>query len=63
MIERVQYNAASLITDAIKGTSQLKIYKELGFKFLKFRKWVRHLCFLYKLRSVQIPKYLYYFIL
>ena len=62
MIERIQCNAASLITDAI-STSQLKIYKELGFKFLKFRKWVRHLCFLYKLRSVQIPKYLYYFIL
>ena len=63
MIERVQYNAAPLITDAIKGTSQLKIYKELGFESLKFRKWVRHLCFLYKLRSMQIPTYLYYFIL
>ena len=38
MIERVQYNAALAITSAIKGTSQLKLYKELGFKSLKFRR-------------------------
>ena len=31
MIERVQYNAALAITGAIKGTSQQKIYNELGF--------------------------------
>ena len=29
---RVQYNAALAITDAIKGTSLLKIYYELGFE-------------------------------
>ena len=59
MIERVQYNAALAITGAIKGTSQLKLYKELGFESLKFRRWFRHLCFLYKLRTTQLPKYLY----
>ena len=59
MIERVQYNAALAITGAIKGTSQLKIYKELGFESLKFRRWFRCLCFFYKLRSTQTPKYLY----
>ena len=59
MIERVQYNAALAITGAIKGTSQLKIYKELGLESLKFRRWFRCLCFFYKLRSRQTPKYLY----
>ena len=38
MIERVQYNAALAITGEIKGTSQLKLYKELGFESLKFRR-------------------------
>ena len=42
--------------------SQLKIYRELGFEFLKFRRWFRQLCFFHKLRSIQIPKYLYNFI-
>ena len=45
MIERVQYNAALAITGAIKGTSQLKTYKELGLESLKFRRWFRRLCF------------------
>ena len=54
MIERVQYNAALAITGAIKGTSQLKLYKELGFESLKFKRWFRHLCFLYKLRTTQL---------
>ena len=39
MIERVQYNAALAITGAIKGTSQQKIYNELGFESLRFRRW------------------------
>ena len=58
MIERVQYNAALAITGAIKGTSQLKIYKGLGLESLKFRRWFRRLCFFHKLRSTQTPKYL-----
>ena len=42
MIERVQYNSALAITGAIKGTSQLRLYKELSFESLKFRRWFRH---------------------
>ena len=59
MIERVQYNAALTITGVIDGTSQLKIYKELGFEFLKFRRWFWHLCLFYKSRSAQTRKYLF----
>ena len=43
--ERVQYNALLAITSTIKGISQLKLYKELGFESLKFRRWFRHQCF------------------
>ena len=52
LIEKVQYNAALAITDAIKGTSQIKIYNEPGIESLKFRRWFRHLCFL----KLKLPK-------
>ena len=59
MIERVQYNAALVITGAIKGTSQQKIYNELGFESLRFRRWFRRLCAFYKIKTTQLPSYLY----
>ena len=52
-------NVAFSVTGAIKGTSQLKIYKGLGFESVKFRRWFRCLCFLYKSRSTQTPTYLF----
>ena len=58
MILFTTYNAVLAIAGAIKGTSLLKIYKELGFESLKFRRRFRCLR-LYKLRSTQTPKYLY----
>ena len=36
-IESVQYNAALAITGAIKGTSQMKVYNELGLESLRFQ--------------------------
>ena len=36
LIERVQYNAALAITGVIKGTSQLKIYKNLDLNLQDF---------------------------
>ena len=59
LIERVQYNAALAILGAVKGTSQLKIYNELGFKSLKFKSWFRWLHAFYKFKTTHIPKYLY----
>ena len=41
------------ITGAIKGTSQLKIYNELGIESF----W--SLCVFYKIKTIQIPKYFY----
>ena len=59
MTERVQYNAALAITCAIKGTSQQKIYNELGLESLRFRRWFRRLCAFYKIKITQFPSYLY----
>ena len=50
---------ASLITGAIRRTSKEKLYKELGFEFLKKKRWLRRLCYLYKIVSTKQPAYLY----
>ena len=42
-IELVQYNAALIITGAIKGTCRDKIYQELGLESLADRRWSRNL--------------------
>ena len=57
-IVRIQYNAALAITGAIKGTSQLKLYKELGLESLRFRRWFRRLCTFFKIKIHGKPKYL-----
>ena len=49
---------ALLLQETIRGTSQQKLYKELELESLKFRRWYRRLCFLYKLYSSGLPKYL-----
>ena len=57
-IDGVQYKVALAITDAINGTSQDKLYKELGLETLKFRQWCRRLCIHYKVRTSGLPLYL-----
>ena len=47
-IGRIQHNAALAITGGIKGMSQSKLYSELGFESLKFRRWFRKLCTVFK---------------
>ena len=58
-IESVQYNADLAITGAIRGTSKEKLYQELGFESLKDRRWLRRLCYLYKIVNTKQPAYLY----
>ena len=55
----VQYNAALAITGAIRGSSKGKLYQELGFESLKDRRWLRRLCYLYKIVNTKQPAYLY----
>ena len=40
-IESVQYNASLAVTGAVIGTSEKKLYQELGFESLKDRRWLR----------------------
>ena len=58
-LESVQYNAALAITGAIRGTSQTKLYVELGLESLKARRWFRRLCYFYKFKSYGLPPYLF----
>ena len=57
-IEAVQYNAALIITNAIKETFRTKIYQELGNDSLRFRWWFRCLCKFYKIKTQDAPIYL-----
>ena len=57
-LESVQFNAALAITGAIHGTSQTKLYVELGLESLKARRWFRRWYF-YKFESYGLPPYLF----
>ena len=58
-LESVQFNAALAITGAIHGTSQTKLYVELGLESLKARRWFRRWCYFYKFESYGLPTYLF----
>ena len=58
-IEHIQHNAALAPTGAIKGTSQTKLYKELGLESLKFRRWFSRLCTFFKIKTSCKPEYLF----
>lgn len=38
--KQLNFNHHIAITCAIKWTSQIKLFKELGFESLRFRKWL-----------------------
>ena len=59
IIESVQYNAALVITGAIRGTSKEKLYQELRLESLKEWRWLRRMSYLYKIISTRLPPYLY----
>ena len=57
-VESVQYNAALAITGAIRGTSQERIYNELGIESLEKRRWYRRMCLFWKIINGLTPSYL-----
>ena len=58
-LEMVQYNAALVITGAIKGTSRDRIYRELGLKCsLAEWRWSRKIFFFHKIINSFLPVYL-----
>ena len=58
-LESIQYSAALAVSGAWRGTNTDKLYKELGWGILYYRRWYRRLCHFYKLRNNQRPLYLY----
>ena len=63
LYESIQYNACLALTGAIRGTSEEKIYQELGLESLRDRRWCRKLCLFYKVLENENPKYLFSLIL
>ena len=52
-------SAALAVSGAWRGTNTDKLYEELGWEILYYRRWYRRLCHFYKLRNNQRPLYLY----
>ena len=59
-LESVQYSAALAVTGAWRGTSRDKLYDELGWESLHFRRWSRRLILFYKIVNNLTPDYTRY---
>ena len=57
-LEMVQYNAALVITGAIKVTLRDHIYRELGLESLAEWRWSRKIFFFHKMINGLLPVYL-----
>ena len=57
--ESTQYSAALTVSEAWRGTNTDKLYEELGWEILYYRRWYRRLCHFYKLQNDLRPLYLY----
>ena len=47
--EKVQYNAALVITGIWRGSNRSKLYEELGWESLNDRRWARRLTQFFKI--------------
>ena len=56
-LKSVQYLAALAITGMWRGTSRDKLYAELVWQSLNFRRWGRHLTMFYKIMNNLTPLY------
>jgi len=57
-LENVQYNAALAVTGTWQGSSRNKLYTELGWESLSYRRWLRRLLLMFKIHSNMTPRYL-----
>ena len=57
-LKSVQYSAALAVSGAWKGTNMDRLYEELGWEPLYYRRWQRRLTHFYKLVNSQTPQYL-----
>ena len=56
-LESVQYSTALAVTGTWRGTSREKLYAELGWESLSYRKWSRRLILFYKIMNNLLPEY------
>ena len=61
-IESIQYQTALVVTVTMHGTSQTKLYNELGIESVKLKQWFWRLCYFFKIQSSSLPQYLNYVI-
>ena len=57
-LESIHHNACLALTGAIRSTSKVKVYQELGSESLQIRWWYKKLCLFYKIYKIQSPYYL-----
>ena len=57
-LESTQYSAALAVSGACRGTNTDKLYEELDWEILYYRRWYRRLCHFYKPLNDQRPLYL-----
>ena len=62
-LEKIQYNAALAITEAIWGTLRKHICNKLGQEYLADRRWFRKITFFCKIIENIAPKYLQSYLL
>ena len=58
-IKSARYNTALPITETIRDTSNENLYQELVFETMREKRWLRRLCFFYKIFNNQANAYLY----
>ena len=58
-LERIQYSAALAVSGAWRGTNIDRLYEELDWKSLYYRRWYRRLYYFFKLTMNQSLAYLY----
>ena len=58
-LQRIQYSAALAVSGAWRGTNIDRLYEELGWESLYYRRWYRRLCHFFKLTMNQSPACLY----
>ena len=58
-LERIQYSAALAVSGAWRSTNIDRLYEELGWESLYYRRWYRRLCHFFKLTMNQSPTYFY----
>ena len=57
-LDSIQYNAALVLTGAIRGSSREKLCQELGLESLQLRRWYKKLCCFFKIYNKKAPGYL-----